>query len=75
MKIKHLAANQTELHKSDGTIVFVSYDTPVAAYSDGQWMRSSQKYSVTTSKHVNKWLSTLDAVTVPQKQIDALMQV
>jgi hypothetical protein len=75
MKIKHLAPNQTEIHKDDGTIVFVSYETPVAAFVDGfKWIRSAEKYSVTTSKHVNKWLSGLNVETVPQAQIDALMQ-
>jgi hypothetical protein len=76
MNIKQLAPNQTELHKDDGTIIFVSYETPVAAFVDGfKWIRSSEKYSVTTSKHVNKWLAGLNVETVPQAQIDALMEV
>ena len=76
MKIKQLAPNQTEIHKNDGTIIFVSYETPVAAFDAGvaKWLRSTEKYSVTTSKHINKWLSGLNTETVPQAQIDALMQ-
>jgi hypothetical protein len=75
MNIKQLGPNQTEFHKDDGTIVFISYETPVAAFVDGfKWIRSAEKYSVTTSKHVNKWLSGLTVDTVPQAQIDALMQ-
>jgi len=76
MNIKQLAPNQTELHKDDGTIIFVSYETPVAAFVDGfKWVRSEEKYSVTTSKHVNKWLAGLNTTTVPQSEIDALMEV
>jgi|TARA_R110000744_G_scaffold132533_1_gene240739 hypothetical protein len=82
MHIKPLAPNQTEIHKDDGTIILVSYETPVAAFVDGfKWIRSDEKYSVTTSKHVNEWLCDLSAFldsqnveTVPQAQIDALMQ-
>jgi hypothetical protein len=75
MKIKQLAPNQTELHKNDGTIIFISYETPVAAFDAGiaKWIRSEEEYSVTTSKHVNKWLSGLDVETVPQAQINSLM--
>mgnify|MGYP003649832588 FL=1 len=74
MKIKTIAPNQTELHKDDGTIVFVSYETPVAAFVDGfKWIRSEEKYSPTTSKHVNKWLSGLNVETVSQQTIDNLM--
>ena len=73
VKIKQLARNQTEVHLDDGTIIFVSYETPVAAFIAGhRWVRSETKYSKTTSKHVNKWLAGLNAETVPQAQIDAL---
>ena len=76
MNIKQLAPNQTEIRKDDGTIIFVSYETPVAAFVDGfKWIRSAEKYSVTTSKHVNKWLAGLNTTTVPQSEIDALMEV
>jgi len=75
MDIKQIAANQTEVSLNDGTIIFVSYATPVAAFLDGhKWIRSEEKYSVTTSKHVNKWLSGLNTTTVPQSEIDALMR-
>tara|TARA_R100000656_G_scaffold24986_1_gene21891 strand:+ start:72 stop:497 length:426 start_codon:yes stop_codon:yes gene_type:complete len=74
MKIKQLAPNQTEIYKDDGTVIFISYETPVAAFVDGfKWIRSAEKYSQTTSRHINKWLSGLNVETVPQAQIDALM--
>ena len=75
MYITRIAPNQTEINLDNGTIIFISYGTPVAAYvyRGHRWIRSAKKYSVTTSKHVNKWLSGLNVETVPQAQIDALM--
>tara|TARA_R110000822_G_scaffold160612_2_gene300792 strand:+ start:70 stop:303 length:234 start_codon:yes stop_codon:yes gene_type:complete len=77
MNIKPIAPNQTEIHLNNGTLVLVSYQTPVAAFDaeKSKWIRSAEKYSVTTSKHVNKWLSGLNTTTVPQSEIDALMEV
>ena len=56
MKIKQIASNQTEL-STNGMIVLFSYSTPVAAMlPSGRYVKTSTKYSVTTTKHVNKWL-------------------
>ena len=75
MNINPIAPNQTEIHLNNGTKILVSYKTPVAAFDAGvaKWIRSEEKYSVTTSKHVNKWLLGIRSETVPQAQIDALM--
>ena len=55
MKLNPVAANQTEIEKSDGTIVFYSYSTPVAVFVPGTAaLVTSTKYSVTTSKHITK---------------------
>ena len=76
MKIKPIAANQTELHDSSGTIVLFSYETPVAAIlPSGRAVRTSTKYSVTTTKHVNKWLQAMGNVdTVEQDFIFGLVK-
>jgi len=42
-------------------VVFVSYSTCVAAQLDGVFYRTSQKYSVTTTQQINKWLSANQA--------------
>lgn len=75
MKIKPIAANQTELHDNSGTIILFSYETPVAAIlPSGRAVRTSTKYSVTTTKHVNKWLQAMGNVeTVAQDFIDGLV--
>ena len=63
MRLKTIAANQTELTLSCGAVVFF-YETPVAAMlPSGQYIRTEKKWSVTTSKHLNKWLiSVSDSV-------------
>lgn len=74
MKINKLGPNQTELELSDGTTVFFSYKTPVAALVPGRgWLKTSTRYSVTTSKHVNQRLKGLDVTEVDQSELDGLV--
>lgn len=69
MKLKQVGSNQTELELNDGTLVFFSYETPVAArlsrgYAPafgGESVKTSKKWSRTTSKHINQWLNRLDS--------------
>ena len=64
MKLTPIAANQNEVTINDGTQIFFSYRTPVAAYlpSEG-YVRTSKFWSVTTSRHINKWLKDVNNVT------------
>ena len=65
MQLTPIAANQTSVSFNDGTEVFFSYKTPVAAYlPDKGYVRTSRFYSVTTSRHINKWLTTKDVPEV-----------
>jgi hypothetical protein len=79
MKVQPIGSNQTQVSLADGTEVLFSYSTPVAALVPGKgWMRTAVKHSVTTSKHVNRWLaenaSTLATVAVvPQWDLDQLV--
>ena len=64
MKLTPIAANQTELSLNNGTQVFFSYETPVAAYCPVQgYIRTAKKWSTTTSRHINKWLKGITEVT------------
>ena len=75
MKLKQLGSNMTELDIGD-VQVFFSYETPVAARTDtGALVRTSTKYSVTTTKHINKWLDGMPAAEVPQAVINDLVEV
>jgi len=73
MKLYQKGSNMTELDM--GFVqVFFSYETPVAArLTDGSLVRTDERYSVTTTKHINKWLNGCDALTVSQYRIDCLL--
>ena len=74
MQLKRIAANQTELVLNNGTTVFFSYDTPVAAQlPDYEYVRTATKWSVTTSRHINKWLGGVTAAEVSQDILDNLV--
>ncbi len=59
LQLKPIASNMTELTVGNKTILF-SYQTPVAGWDDDGAFRTSKRYSVTTSKHINKYLGGKD---------------
>ena len=72
MQLKPLGENQTQLEtKKD--VVFYSYETPVAANIGGKFYRTSSKFSVTTTKHINSWLNGRDAEEKEQSFFDSLV--
>jgi hypothetical protein len=77
MRVKQVTVTSTEVELADGTCVLFSYSTPVAALVPGKgWIRTEKFYSVTTSKHINRWLSENcggEVATVPQWEVDQLV--
>ena len=75
MKLTPIAANQNEVEFTNGTQVFFSYKTPVAAYCPSRgYIKTAKYWSVTTSRHINKWLKGITEVTeVPQEMLTALV--
>ena len=74
MKIKQLGSNQVELVIPGKARVLFSYNTPVAAFIEGRgWVKTNRFYSVTTSKHINKYLQGLEYETVEQSELDELV--
>ena len=74
MKLTPIAANQTQLNLNDGTEVFFSYKTPVAAkLPNYDYIRTATKWSSTTTRHINKWLEGVTAATVDQSILDSLV--
>ena len=74
----------TVLTLNNGTEVLFSYETPVAGFcnldlSHGddytpEWhgvlfFRTEEKFSKTTTRHINKYLEGANAAVVPQDQI------
>ena len=74
MQLTPIGANQTELSLNDGTQVLFSYRTPVAArLPDYEYVRTTTKWSTTTSRHINKWLGCVNANEVSQSYFDNLV--
>ena len=72
MQLTPIASNMTEIETSEARILF-SYRTPVAAYVFGRgYVRTETKWSVTTSRHINKWLDGVTAEKVAQTYLDKL---
>jgi len=76
LKVRPYASNMTILETSDNSILF-SYQTPVAAFISGLGLvKTSKKWSVTTSKHINKWVnaefSGMEVKEVEQSILDNL---
>ena len=69
MQLRPIASNMTQLDLADGT----SYRTPVACLTDNGYYRTSQFWSVTTSRHINKWLGGVLAKDQPQAFFDGLV--
>tara|TARA_R100000278_G_scaffold28630_1_gene26077 strand:+ start:275 stop:502 length:228 start_codon:yes stop_codon:yes gene_type:complete len=74
MKLKTIASNMTELNFNGVSIMF-SYDTPVAGWDNQGAFKTSEHYSPTTSKHINKYLGKDKdmARTVSQSYINSLV--
>ncbi|NDC88166.1 MAG: hypothetical protein EB075_05065 [Bacteroidetes bacterium] len=79
MKLTQITITSTQVSLADGTEVLFSYQTPVAALVPGRgWMRTDKFYSITTSRHINKWLevnasSHAEVAEVDQWEIDKLV--
>ena len=74
MQLKSIAANQTQLNLNNGTEIFFSYETPVAPkLPDYEYIRTATKRSVTTSRHINKWLEGVNATEVDQEVLNNLV--
>lgn len=79
LNLKPVGANQTEIELDDDTTVFFSYATPVAVFIPGKGVvKTSKKWSVSTSKHINKFIARTGAKTItekPQEFFDKLVDV
>ena len=72
MQLTPIASNMTEVETKEARILF-SYRTPVAAYIFGEgFAKTEQFFSVTTSRHINKW-SAKEGKEIPQSRLDSLV--
>ena len=80
MNVKSLGANKTVITLTNGDSVFVSYETPVAAYTKNGYFKTAKHWSATTTKHINSWLRTegqepQHVNTIEQEMLDGMLQV
>jgi len=73
MKLTPIGSNQNMITTNKGDQVLFSYQTPVAAYVDGEYIRTSTKWSRTTSRHITKWLEGVLAKEVDQSILNGLV--
>ena len=74
MLLTPIASNMTEIETDDARILF-SYRTPVAAYVFGVgYVKTDKWWSVTTSRHINKWIGNCTTREVSQTYLDNLVQ-
>jgi len=73
IELNPISKNINVLSLPMGDILF-SYKTPVAFYemNTGNYYRTSQKWSKTTSRHINQWLEGKEATEKPQVFFDEL---
>ena len=75
MILRQLGANQTELSFNNGTSLFFSYETPVAAQLPNfEYIKTATKWSKTTTRHINKWLDGVTAKEVKQDVLNNLVK-
>ena len=73
MQLRQLGSNQSSLNFADGKEIFFSYETPVAAYLPSKgYVKTSQKWSRTTSRHINNF-STAYVCEYPQEFFNSLI--
>jgi hypothetical protein len=79
MRVKQVTTTSTQVSLPMAPKCFSPDSTPVAALVPGKgWMRTEKTYSVTTTKHINRWptenASTYAQVAiVPQWDLDQLV--
>jgi len=76
LKVIPVASNMTLLDAPNILVLF-SYATPVASFDKTtcQFSRTTKKWSMTTSRHINKWLGGVKAIEQPQTYFDNLLNV
>ena len=74
MKLKPVGSNMTVLEPNDNLSILFSYETPVAAWiNERGYVKTSKFWSVTTSRHINKWVKAYKPHEEPQEFFDNLV--
>ena len=73
MKINPIGSNQTLVTMENGVEILFSYQTAVAGFVSGiGYIRTNEKYSTTTSKHINAYCGKGNGVPVTPAELVSL---
>ena len=72
INVNPIAANMIEVSINGLGVILFSYSTPVAAATPEGLFKTSEKWSDTTSRHINAWLDGRTATEKPQGFFDNL---
>ena len=73
MKIKPQGNNKTIIISDNGNELFFSYEACVAAKIDNVYYRTAEKFSQTTTKHINQYQG-LNGIVKPQGFFETLIK-
>ena len=74
MKLTQLGPNKTLITFPNEDEVFFSYETPVAGWICGKgYWRTTEKFSRTTTKHVNQYADTYRVRDLSPEQVTELL--
>ena len=80
MKVTPIGSNMTQIDTEKYEILF-SYQTPVAFVKtvwnediQKKYFKTNKRWSVTTTKHINKWLNGNKAQIIDQTILDSLLE-
>ena len=72
VELNPISKNVNELRVGDNLGLF-SYKTLVAVYTRNGFYRIDEYYSRTTSKHINQWLGTSEAIEASSTELDSIL--
>ena len=78
LNLEPIGSNQSEVtidNHDTGTClrVLFSYKTPVAAFVNNRLVKTSKKWSATTSRHINAWIDGREVEEEPQEFFDNIL--
>lgn len=74
MQLHKLSAHETELHLNNGSVIFFSYNTPVAAMTSTGYLRSGAFHGGEAAYDTDRWLAGVSPLTVPQSVLDSMVE-
>lgn len=74
MDIERIGNNETAVY-INGKCIFYSYNTAVAGHAGGTLYKVNRFYSVTTSKHVNRWLDGREYTAVTEEEFKRIFDL